>query len=84
MTTSLTNTLLSSLLAEYVMEKLGITDFDYVCEGDDNLLMFNDNVDVDVITSWYSALGFQTTIESYGGIDSEPTFCKIIFSQYKD
>jgi len=41
MTTSLTNTLLSKFLCEYAMQVVGISDFDYFVEGDDNYVAFN-------------------------------------------
>lgn len=84
MTTSLTNTLLSKYLFQYAAERVGLreTDYDFFVEGDDNYSAFNGPSHLrNAILDVYCKLGFEATVESFGGMESTPTFCKINFTE---
>lgn len=81
MTTSLTNTDLNvniiKAFAEVYGYKIGV-DFDFFCEGDDNIIGYNDDELLDKLIQYYTVLGFQITIEHSGSFHGA-VFCKIVF-----
>lgn len=63
--TSLGNTLTNYMLTQFVMHKLGKTDYDNLFEGDDGLIGYNGRLNVEAYATFLKYLGFQIKIEQY-------------------
>lgn len=63
--TSLGNTLTNYMLTQFVMFKLKVTDYDNLFEGDDGLIGYNGQLDVEAYKTFMKYLGFQLKIEQH-------------------
>jgi len=67
-TTSLTNTIMNQMMISYAFERLGRklgTDFDFLCEGDDNIIFSNSRADIEAALNIIKSLGFSAITEHY-------------------
>lgn len=81
-TTSSTNTSLNMYITQFALRKLGVKNYDFVVEGDDNIIGFEGDRQATVqgLLHIFNSLGFACTLDHSGTMEGAE-FCKIMFTQ---